>query len=212
MTARIPPMRIAALLLLASLPAVAQDRPPAYIPTRDVAVEYRLQSEGQTQQMRIAWLAARGLMRMEMPMGFAVMDQRSGQGFMAMTQQRMVMDMAAGNLPAGSLTRPPESARFTREGQERIAGQACTVWRMEDRGETARSCITADGVMLRTTAGSGNRATTIEATRVDYATQDPAQFNRPQGFQSLQLPPGIGTLPGGAFPQRGTALPPPGLR
>ena len=56
-------MRIAALLLLASLPAVAQDRPPAYIPTRDVAVEYRLQSEGQTQQMRIAWLAARGLMR-----------------------------------------------------------------------------------------------------------------------------------------------------
>ena len=156
-------MRNAAILmLLAALPAAAQDRPAAFTPTRDVAVEYRLQSEGQTQQMRMAWLAARGLMRMEMPMGYAVLDQRSGQGFMAMTQQRMVMDMGAANLPGGSLTRPPESARFTREGQERIAGQACTIWRVEDRGETARSCITADGVMLRTTTGSGNRAASKE--------------------------------------------------
>lgn len=206
-------MRNAAfVLLLASPPALAQDRPPAYTPTRDVAVEYRLQAEGQTQQMRMAWLAARGLMRMEMPMGFAVLDQRAGTGFMVMPQQRMVMDMNAAGLPGGSLTRPPESARFTREGQDRIAGQACTIWRVEDRGESARSCITADGVMLRTTTGAGSRATTIEAMRVDYTAQDPAQFNRPQGFQNLQLPPGTGTPPGGAFPQRGTALPPPGLR
>lgn len=206
-------MRHAAIALaLASMPALAQDRPAAFTPTRDVSVEYRLQSEGQTQQMRMAWLAARGLMRMEMPMGFAVMDQRSGQGFMVMPQQRMVMDMSAGNLPGGSLTRPPDTARFAREGQDRVAGQACTIWRVEDRGETARSCITADGVMLRTVTGTGQRGTTIEATRVDYAAQDPAQFTRPQGFQSLQLPPGVGAPPGGAFPQRGTALPPPGLR
>ncbi len=198
-------MRFALLLLAA--PAFAQDRPPAIFPARDVAVEYRLQSDGQTHNMRMSWLSARNLVRIDMPQGFGVFDQRAGTGFMAMERERIVMDINANATPGGALMRVPENARFTREAQDRVAGQACTTWRVESQGQSSRSCITPDGVMLRTVTGN----TTIEAQRVEYAAQDAARFNRPAGFQSFQMPAGIAP-PGGTFPQRGTALPPPGLR
>lgn len=199
MTWIVPPLLLA---LLAAHPAAAQERPVVF-PTRDAAITYRLPNEGG--EMRVSWLAARRLMRTELPggLGFGVMDLASGSGFMAMTRERLVMDLPRGQFEGRSLA-PSERARFTREGQDRVANTACTVWRVEDQGESSRVCMTADGVALRAES-LGRPDSRLEALRVDYGPQDPARFERPRGYQSLPLPSGAGGLP------RGTALPPPGL-
>lgn len=206
-------------LTLLALPAVAQERPPI-MPTRDVAVTYRVTGEGQPTEMKMSWLTAQGLMRMDMPggQGFMVVNAQAGSGFMAMPQMRMIMDLPAGAGGVNNFARASQSARFTREGSERVANTPCTVWRVEDRGDSARVCVTADGVTLRASSGGGpgGRAA-MEATLVEYGAQDAARFARPQGYQQMQMPGGAGgpppgAPPGGAFPgPRGQALPPPGM-
>lgn len=188
------------------LSALAQDR-PAITPTRDVSVAYRATGPGNGAEMRISWLAANGLMRVDMPggQGFMVADMRGNTpGFMVMEAQRMIMDVPVSQLPATSM-QPSASARFTREGTARIANTDCTIWRMEDQGRSGRACLTADGVMLR--AEGDGRQGQIEATSVAYGPQDPARFQRPSGYQAFQMPSGTS---GGGMP-RGTALPPPGV-
>lgn len=211
------PRPIALVALLVSFPALAQDR-PAVAPTRDVAVTYRASSGGNATEMRIAWLPARGLMRIDMPggQGWMLMDTRAGTGFMVMDAQRMIMDMPSGAAPP-ALT-PSSTARFTREGTARVANLDCVNWRIEDQGQAGRACITADGVMLRAEggrAGTGPAADgRLEATAVTYGAQEPARFQRPAGYQALQMPAGVpGGMPGasGQALPRGTALPPPGI-
>ena len=217
--------RALALPLLAAwlaTPALAQDRPEIF-PTRDVAVTYRATSEGQTAELRMAWSAAQRLMRMDMPggQGAMIVNQQTGAGFMVMPQMRMIMDMPADQAGAAArFTQASETARFTRDGSDRVANLPCTLWRVEDRGETARICTTADGVTLRASGGGAVGRGTLEALTVDYAAQDGARFARPQGYQNMQIPgaaqggsqggaPAAGA--GGNFPGRGTALPPPGI-
>lgn len=217
-------MRHATLaLLLFAAPAVAQDRPPI-MPTRDVAVTYRV-GGGQPGDMQMAWLTAQGLMRMDMPGGpggsggFMVVNPQAGSGFMVMPSMRMVMDMPAGAGGVNNFARASQTARFTREGTDRVANTPCTIWRVEDRGDTARVCTTADGVTLRATAAGGGPGAqgAMEATRVEYGAQDAARFARPQGYQTTQMPGGGAAPPapppvaGGSFPNRGSALPPPGV-
>lgn len=199
------------LLLAMAVPAVAQDR-PAITPARDVAVTYRVTVEGQPPgDMRMTWLAARRLMRMDMPggPGWIVLDAGAGNAFMVMEAQRMVMDMPATGVAARMAPRP--DARFTREGPARIANTDCVNWRVAEPGQSTRLCLTADGVMLRSESlsGDGPARGLLEATQVTFGPQDAARFQRPSGYQNLQLPPpaqiGAGGMP------RGTALPPPGL-
>ncbi|TCH97950.1 hypothetical protein EJV46_12095 [Roseococcus sp. SYP-B2431] len=204
------PLALACALVAA--PAFAQDR-PAVTPTRDVSVAYRVttQGPGNGTEMRISWLAASGLMRVDMPggQGFMVADLRGGgPGFMVMEAQRMIMDVPRNQLPPVASMQPGPNARFTREGTARVANTSCTIWRMEDQGQSGRACLTADGVMLR--AEGDNRQGQVEATSVTYGPQDPARFQRPSGYQTFQLPAGIPGATGGGMP-RGTALPPPGM-
>jgi hypothetical protein len=209
MTARFP-----LLLLLFAGPALAQDR-PQITPTRDVAVTYRITGEGQTPgEMRMSWLAGRNLMRMDMPsgQGWIVVDMSAGSAFMANDAQRMAIDMPASGV-SGRMT-PNANARFTREGNARVANTDCVNWRVEEQGQAARICITSDGVMLRTESlgGQGASRGVMEATTVAFGPQDAARFQRPAGYQSLQLPPGMPQAgPSGGGMPRGTAIPPPGL-
>ncbi len=199
-----------ALLLLAA-PADAQDR-PAIIPTADAAITYRLSGSpggggagGRLTELRMSFLAARQLVRLDAgPGSFIVADSRARSGFMVMEAQRMVMDLPAGNNAAAAL--PRESAAYTREGTATIAGLPCTIWRVTDEGRTSRACLTADGLLLRAEGEGG----AMEATAVSRAPLDPARFQRPAGFQSMQIPGGAPAGAGATLP-RGTALPPPGL-
>ena len=204
-------MKTAPLLLVIALagPALAQDRPPI-TPTRDVSVTYRVSGQGQSAEMRMSWLAARNMLRVDLPggvMGWMLVDQRAGTGVMIMDAQRMVMDLPAGQIPRAAMG-AAANARFTREGPGRFANLDCTQWRTEDQGETARVCLTAEGVLLRAESIGGQSAGggVLEATAVAFGAQDPARFQRPAGYQTFQMPAGM--APG--MP-RGTAIPPPGV-
>lgn len=207
------PASLLFLLIALGGPAAAQDR-PTLTPTRDVAVTYRVAAEGAPPgEMRMSWLAARRLMRMDMPggQGFIVLDMGAGTAFMAMAAQRMILDMPASQIAARMA--PRAEARFTREGPARIADTNCVNWRVEDDGQAARICLTADGVMLRSEplsrSATGPVPGLLEATQISFGPQEASRFQRPSGYQNLQLPPpaqiGAGGMP------RGTAIPPPGL-
>jgi hypothetical protein len=185
-------MRVLILALaLAASPALAQDRPPLF-PTRDVAVTYRLTGEGAqvAPSMTMSWLASQQLMRSEMPgMGWMVVDQRSQRAFMVVEQARMIMDVPMQQ--AMQQQGPSPTATFRREGSATVAGHACTIWFYQDRGNEGRACVTADGVMLRAEGASQGRRGGMEATQVAYGPQDPARFQRPQGYQAMQGMPGM---------------------
>jgi hypothetical protein len=190
---------LAMLLALVALPAVAQERPQIY-PTRDVAVTYRFTGnvpQGTPSGMTIAWLAAAQTMRMDLPgTGFMVADHRGQRAFMVMEEMRMIMDLPFAQ--AMQQHGPSANATYRREGTDTVAGTQCTVWFYQDRDTTGRSCITADGVMLRAQGSSGGQSGGMEATRVAYGAQDAGRFQRPQGYQSMQVPGGAaGAQPGG---------------
>jgi hypothetical protein len=180
-----------------SLAARAQDRPPL-APTRDVSVTYRVSAEQAGQEMRMSWLVAEQRMRVDMPggMGWSVVDQRSRKMFMVMDQQRMVMELPTQGGPGGVSipTQPPDSARFTRGGTATVVGLSCTIWRYVDGASRGEACLTADGVMLRSSGMQDGHHGSVEATAVAYGPQDPARFHPPAGYQTMQLPGGM--IPG----------------
>ncbi len=189
---------LAALLSLAALPALAQDRPPLY-PTRDVSVTYRMvgatPANAPMQSMVISWLAASQTMRMDMAgMGYMVADHRNQRGFMVMEQVRMIMDVPMQQ--AMQQYGPTANATYRRTGSDTVAGVACTVWTFEDRGNNGTACVTAEGVMLRAQGSSQGQSGGMEATQVAFGAQDPGRFARPQGYQSMQIPGGGAGMPG----------------
>jgi hypothetical protein len=195
-----------ALLLLAG-PALAQEK-PQLIPTRDVAVTYRVQADAQAgapPSMTVSWQAATGTMRTDMPggMGWMVADTRNGRAFLVMEQMRTVMDIPANQAMAARIA--SADARFRREGTATVAGLRCTVWSIQDREGEGRSCITEDGVMLRAEGAHQGRRGGMEATQVSFGPQDPARFQRPQGYQTMRMPQG---MPPGMVPGMGGGQPP----
>lgn len=185
----VAPACLIVLTLAVAPPALAQER-PQLLPTRDVSVTYRVtgaRAQGGMPQMTLSWLAARQAMRMDMGgMGWLVADHRAQRGFMVMEQMRMVMDV-----PMEQALALPTRASFRRTGQDRVAGLPCTVWNFQDGADRGTACVTADGVTLRAQGTSGGESGSMEATRVTYAAQDPARFQRPQGYQALQMPQGM---------------------
>ena len=185
----------AALFAAAIGPVAAHgDRPPM-LPTRDVAITYRVVGAPPwAEEMRISWLASEGRRRIEWPGGVraTVVDHRNpGASFMIFDGVRSVFMLRAGEEPAiGTPGGPETSGRFTRAGTASHAGQTCTVWRYEDERSTGEACVTVDGVLLRgvVTLGYEGRTQTggLEATQVDYGPQDPARFRRPGRYQVVQ--------------------------
>ena len=187
-----------AMALLAT-PALAQDRPPLF-PTRDVAVTYRMSGGPQSGvEMTMSWHAAGQQMRVDMPggLGFMVADQQNQRGFMVMEAQRMIMDIPMAQ--AAGAQEAMRNARFTRGGNDSVAGTACTNWTYETPQQQGTACITADGVMLRSQTSMAGQQLTMEAVRVNYGPQDPARYQRPQGYQAMQAPP---MPPGAGGPRR----------
>lgn len=199
-----PRPMLATLLVLAALPAAAQDRPPI-IPTRDVAITYRVTgnaaNQGGVQSLSMAWQAASQTMRMDMPgMGWMVADHRGQRAFMVMEQQRMVMELPMAQ--AMQQYGPSDRASYTREGTDTVAGLSCTIWRYQDGPNQGRACVTADGVMLRAQGTHQGQSGGLEATRVTYGQQDPARFQVPAGYQRMQMPGGMPGMPPAPRPTR----------
>jgi hypothetical protein len=157
---------------------------PNTIPTRDVTITYKAMGG---QEMTISWLAADKRMRMDLPGGAGIMllDAKNQKGYMVMEAQRAVMELPVENM-MGQIGQVPEGAKLTRQGNDTVAGQSCTVWRTEYMGQIGNSCISADGVLLRARPEGSPEG--LEATQVSFARQDPARFTVPADYQKMQMP------------------------
>lgn len=178
------PLPFAAILpaLFAAMPAVAQNAPPSF-PTKDVSVVYKTHN-GPAVQM--SWLVADQRVRIVVTGGPGAMlvDVRGRKGFILLDDQKAAMEMPQGDVPVPT-GQVPEGAKVTKGKTETVAGNACTVWLVEYQGTRSRSCVTSDGVMLRTGADSGPAG--LEATKVIYGAMDAALFRVPDGYEVIPM-------------------------
>ena len=179
---------LALVLAVSPLAVQAQSR-PATFPTRDVTVAYRVLGNASPQTPReftVAALAAEGRLRVESPSmpAWGLADRRTGRTDMVMDSMRVVTPSPVRQEEAMRYLRLAETARLTRLGTARQAGQGCTTYRWEESGQRGTACLTADGVLLR---GLNERGEGVEAVRVDYARQDPARFRVPEGYRRVDL-------------------------
>jgi YD repeat-containing protein len=177
--------------LLASLPAQAAAT-PAFLPLRDVAVDYSVVAPGQpAMQYRLIYDAAGQLARVEDPMRgiYALVNLPAGQAELVVPALHSTVtapDIAGLAQEVSSA----DHARFTPLGHGTVAGLACETYLVLDNQGTATACITADGVTLRFHGQDAHGSATVTATSVAYQTAAPAEFAAPDGFGSISLPPG----------------------
>ncbi len=180
--------------------ALAAEHPP-YMPTRDVAVAYRIQGTqlpaGQfggdaqgSHSVKMIYSAASGRVRLEqtsMP-GYMLIDRTGGRITMVMEPMQSFMDMPF-DAKAGAGLLLNDKMAFTRAGSDRVAGVACTLWDVVHDKTTARLCITEDGVILRGEGSDPRRGkASLLATAVTYGSQPAALFSPPPGFHRMEMP------------------------
>lgn len=181
-------------LLLAAVPALAQPT----LPTRDVAIVYRVAGGahdavpgGLPDTVRIAWSAARQRIRVE-PQG---------------RPQTLLVDLpgssvrivdsglhSAMSLPVRAKDLDPvrlQDAHLTRRGPATIAGLRCTDYAVQSRRGRGTICLTEDGVALRAAGEVNGHEGSFTAISVTYAPMPPSLFDVPPGYLSLALPPGL---------------------
>lgn len=188
-----------------AVPAAAQDRPPVP-PTRDYAITYRLDSGGRTTNLNMAYNAQLQRIRTEMsPSHIGIMDQRTRRMTMLLVDQKMAMEMNFSGQPNTDPQEMMRDAEFTRLGQDTVAGHRCTIYRVRSQGREGTSCMTAEGIMLRTEApnAQGGGPVKMEAVQVSLSAQAASRFEVPPDFRRMQAPAGMpGGMPGAQPPGR----------
>jgi hypothetical protein len=179
-------VRAAALLLLAASPAWAQDR-PATTPSRDVDVTYQAGVGPAAVEQRSRFRAADQKLRLDTPSPglYMIVDQRARTMAMVSESDRGVVDMALKSSAIPGLVTGPAGApqSFTRRGEDKVAGLACTEWEtIDSQGQPTLACFTGDGVLLRARRGA---QVLVVATRVAYGPHDPAVFSVPAGYNHV---------------------------
>jgi hypothetical protein len=183
-------MRLAIIAAVAaSLLPVAADAQPKQA-TRDYAVTYRTEHQGQSGEMIVAYSAATQQQRIEMPeAGIVVItDQAARRMLMLNAATRTVMEMplAKGQEPGFVL---PDDMVLTRTGSATVAGHRCTTYRAEqNRAERGTVCVTDEGIMLRSALRHGDMSGTMEATSLALAPQPASRFTVPEGWTVTQMP------------------------
>jgi hypothetical protein len=177
-------IRLAMLMTLAAVPALAQDK-PSTVPLRDVDVTYGMAQpleNGPKLTQRMRWLVASGRLRVDPPAHdlYMIVDYRARHMAVVRPSDQAVLDMDASG---PGLPGAPSDGRFVRRGEDQIAGLPCTNWQtLDSAGVAAVVCLTPDGVMLR---ASRDGHVLLEATSVSFAPQDPAAFEPPAGFRHI---------------------------
>lgn len=76
--------------------------------------------------------------------------------------------------------------RFTRKTATTIAGLRCMTYAVQTQNTSGETCVTEDGVMLRTLAqNTAGQRTAIEAISVSYTPAPPTDFAPPPDFQRV---------------------------
>lgn len=180
---------MAGVLLLAET-AAAQQR-PAVRPSRDVAVEYRVEGTGaggapEARMVKMFWTDHGSLLRLDQgaEQGFAVVNFATARMMLVLTKQR-----AFGEVPFDPSEAPglnlPANVAVNRLGGDTVAGLSCTVWGMQVPQGNVRVCITPDGLVLRVRGTDEKAPAAMEAVSVAYGPQPASLFQVPEGYKPL---------------------------
>lgn len=180
------PAALLALLPVATLAQTSAGTPerPATIPTRDVDVTYTIAGPNDvTLKQRLRWDVATQRLRIDPPGGmYAIVNYKTNDIQMVSDADRHVFDFPSHFALPGT-----GGAKFTKRGQQTVAGMTCTDWDTTDKaGHPTTVCMTADGVMLQTSVEGHVLAT---ATSVAFGVQAPSVFQAPAGYTHTNGPP-----------------------
>jgi len=191
-----PAVAIALFLVLATMPVrappLAQER-PINLPTRDVAVSYRVSGRAaqQVHAIRVRFIAALRQLRVETDeraIAFLLVDPTARTAKMVLPGAHHFVDLPLARDKRAALLFG-NALGYTRRGRARVAGYDCTVWDVRAGADAATACITADGVLLRAQGKTGDLSgSELQATKVEYAVQPAALFRLPADFRPLGLP------------------------
>jgi hypothetical protein len=193
-------MRIAAVLPLCILGSVGAAAEPLPLPKADFSATYTVGGGDATgSTMRISHAGGRVRIEFAMPGGLAAtgyLDMATRKATMVMTLpgvgRQMAMEMDGKLLPKALAT--PEGRRI---GPQRFVGETCDAFEQTEpkSGLVTVSCLTPDGIMLRSEARRGDEVVAIvEATEVVRERQDPASLVPPKNVPAMKLPGGL--IPG----------------
>ena len=191
--------RLPAFLSLAAVPAwlLASPAPasaspaPLFLPDRDVAITYQLNTPGHApQEYRLHYNAAGGLARVETPAQgiFVLADLSAGQAQIvvpflhAFVEAPDFSDLTRMIAHAGG-------ARFTPLGHGNYAGMGCEKYLVMNHEGSGTACITHDGVILHFAGRDSRGAADVTALSVDFSPQPSGTFATPDGFSEISLPP-----------------------
>lgn len=180
-------LAMAALTL--PVPALAEDTPsaPLPMPTIDYAMT------GKSMRGAAMDLAHQnGKMRVELKKPGAAAAVIS---IIDLKSAKMLMRVPNMSHMAMEVDLPPQYAALTMQGtgrkagQAEVAGETCDLWQVDQAGSSNTvTCITSDGIALRTQAEVGGTARTLfEAESVTRAPQNPSLFSFPPDVQIVQL-------------------------
>ena len=181
---------LAACLTLPS--AVAAESTPRVLPSRDVAVTYRLAGPaadalpgGAPGELRRAWDAGGERLRAEADgrAQTAMVDLRAGAASIVDGRMRTALALPVREADVAALTL--RGARLTRRGQEVVAGLPCTTYAVTAQRGTGTVCLTDDGVALSGQGVVNGRNGSFTATSVAYGAQPDSLFRVPAGYLRL---------------------------
>jgi hypothetical protein len=195
-------LSILAVSLTASFTVMAraQDR-PLLLPTRDVAVIYRLpgDSTGNSAEKMQATFADSGnkirydffrYTEAKYPFVSWICDRAPERVIVVMPESRQfeIRPYPTGATPGGFLS---SDMGFKKQQLTAVAGQPCTNWAVTSSNAKANgavACITEDGVLLRLSSPDPKDPPQLLAQNVHYATAPGQFFAPPPGFTRFTPP------------------------
>ena len=182
---------------LAATPATTPA--PRVLPRHDVTVTYQvsgaaadaipvLGTPGSPTELRLVWSAGQNRL-LVLPTGRPqrlLVDLPGHQATVLDDGMRVALQLPMRDVDVQALTMA--NARFTRRGQETVAGEACTDWAVESGRSRGTVCLTEDGVPLRGEGDVNGRHGAFVATVIDHNRVDPSGLSVPAGYNRLELP------------------------
>lgn len=200
-------MRRTALLLTLALVSPAAAQEPPRVPTRDYAATYAMTGFGTEapKTMQMSFSAATKRQRIDMAEAgqnvSMIMELGGPSMWVLQHESRMAIELSGGAMGDRDVPISPieEDATLTRVGTDRVAGLACTVYRVVRQGKPqGTACVTEHGIMLRGEFEEDGERGKMEATRVSLDRQPAERFEVPPGYKTMQMP----AVPSGQRPRR----------
>jgi len=182
------------LLLLLGFGAAHADTAPLILPDRDVAITYAFAAPGRPgQSYQLEYGAADERARINNPAQgtYFLIDLSAGSAKMVVPQLNSVVNAPDLSGLTQQITDAGHHARFTLLGSKQYAGLSCQNWLVMSAQGTATACLTTDGVALHFDGKNAHGSGSVTATAVSFGPQPVTDFDPPDGYNAITLPPGV---------------------